>query len=130
MKNLILSALLLVLTISSYAQTTITCKSRETCWYNTKSQEFDLCTDDVFDNSVFVMNKNEDMLIHRTSSMTSTYYVTASQSEEDFINYTVISDVGNEYIIMFDIEKLLVKFIGTDLEGNLFITMYSVKSVF
>lgn len=130
MKNLILSALFLVLTISSYAQTTFTCKSRETCWYDVKTETFNQCSDVSFDNSVFVMNANEDILVHKTSSMTSSYYVIATEVEEKFITYSVISDVGNEYIVIFDVDKMLIKYMGVDTNGNMFLTMYGIKSVF
>jgi hypothetical protein len=130
MKNLILSALFLVLTISSYAQTTFTCKSRETCWWNSYTETFTQCSDVYFDNSVFIMNKNEDILVHKTSSMTSSYYVVGTEVEEDYITYSVISDVGNEYLVIFDVEKMLIKYMGVDGDGNMFLTMYGIKSVF
>jgi hypothetical protein len=130
MKNLILSALFLVLTISSYAQTNFTCKSRETCWWNSYSEIFDNCSDVYFDNSVFTMNANEDILVHKTSSMTSSYYVTETDIKEDYITYSVISDVGNEYIVIFDVNKMLIKYIGVDGDGDMFLIMYSIKSVF
>jgi len=130
MKNLILSALFLVLTISSYAQTTFTCKSRETCWWNSYTETFTQCSDVYFDNSVFIMNKNEDILVHKTSSMTSSYYVVETEVEEDYITYSVISDVGNEYIVIFDVNKMLIKYMGVDGDGNMFLTMYGIKSVF
>jgi mRNA-degrading endonuclease HigB of HigAB toxin-antitoxin module len=76
------------------------------------------------------MNANEDMMVHKTSDMTSTYYVTESESEEDFITYEVVSDVGNEYTVIFDVQRMLVKFIGTDDEGDIYLTMYAIKSVF
>lgn len=130
MKNLILSALFLVLTISIYAQTTFTCKSKEICWWNASTETFSNCSEVYFDNSVFVMNANEDILVHKTSTMTSSYYVIGSEVEEDYITYSVISDVGNEYIVMFDVNKMLIKYMGVDADGDLFLTMYGIKSVF
>jgi hypothetical protein len=130
MKQLILLTFLCVFTLIGAAQTSITCKSRETCWWNADSEQFDICSDVVFDNSLFVMNANEDMMVHKTSDMTSTYYVTESESEEDFITYEVVSDVGNEYTVIFDVQRMLVKFIGTDDEGDIYLTMYAIKSVF
>ena len=76
------------------------------------------------------MNENEDMLVHKTSDMTSTYYVTTSESEEDYITYEVVSDVGNESTVIFDVQRMLVKFMGTDDEGDIYLTMYAIKSVF
>ncbi len=130
MKQLFITAILCVFSLISAAQTSITCKSRETCWWNVDSEQFDICSDAVFDNSLFVMNENEDMLVHKTSDMTSTYYVTTSESEEDYITYEVVSDVGNEYTVIFDVQRMLVKFMGTDDEGDIYLTMYAIKSVF
>jgi mRNA-degrading endonuclease HigB of HigAB toxin-antitoxin module len=130
MKQLFITAILCVFSLISTAQTSITCKSRETCWWNVESEVFDICSDAVFDNSLFVMNENEDMLVHKTSDMTSTYYVTSSESEEDYITYEVVSDVGNEYTVFFDVQNMLVKFMGTDDEGDIYLTMYAIKSVF
>lgn len=130
MKKILILSILCLSTLSAIAQTSISCKSRETCWWNADSEQFDLCSDVVFDNSLFVMNANEDMLTHKTSEMTSTYYVTSSESEEDFITYEVVSDVGNEYTVIFDVQRMLVKFIGTDEEEDIYLTMYAIKSVF
>ena len=130
MKNLVLSTLLLILTISTYAQTSFTCKSRETCWWDSDSESYNNCSDSYFDNSVFIMNENEDMVVHRTSSMTSTYYITETEVEDKFFTYDVVSDVGNKYLLMFDLEKMLIKFMGTDDEGNVFLTMYGIKATF
>lgn len=130
MNQLFITAVLCVFSLLSSAQTSITCKSRETCWWNVGNEEFDVCSDPVFDNSLFVMNKNEDMLVHKTSEMTSTYYVTSTEAEEDYITYEVVSDVGNEYTVIFDVQRMLVKFMGTDDEGDIYLTMYAIKSVF
>ena len=130
MKQLLFIAILSVFSFISAAQTRISCKSRETCCWNVDSEQFDICSDAVFDNSLFVMNENEDMLVHKTSDMTSTYYVTTSESEEDYITYEVVSDVGNEYTVIFDVQRMLVKFMGTDDEGDIYLTMYAIKSVF
>ncbi len=130
MKQLLFIAILSFFSFISAAQTSISCKSRETCWWNVDSEQFDICSDAVFDNSLFVMNENEDMLVHKTSDMTSTYYVTTSESEEDYITYEVVSDVGNEYTVIFDVQRMLVKFMGTDDEGDIYLTMYAIKSVF
>ena len=130
MKKLTLSFFALLFCLASYSQTVFTNKSRETCWWNTYSQSFDECSGTSFDNSIFILNENEDMIVHKTSSMTSTYYVTKTENESNFITYEVISDVGNSYTVIFDVEKVLIKIMGSDSEGNIFITMYSVKSVF
>lgn len=130
MKNLALVTFFLALTFISYTQITFTIKSSETCWWSDYTEDFSSCSETVFDNSVFVMNENEDMLIHKTSEMTSTYYVTETEVEEDFVTYSVTSDVGNNYIVIFDIEKMLIKFVGTDVDGNMYINMYKIKSVF
>ena len=130
MKNLVISTLLLMITISTYAQTSFTCKSRETCWWDSYLESYNNCSDSYFDNSVFIMNENEDMVVHRTSSMTSTYYITETEVEDKFFTYDVVSDVGNKYLLMFDLEKMLIKFMGADDEGNVFLTMYGIKATF
>ena len=130
MKNLTLSFVAILFCFLSYSQTVFTNQSKETCWWNTYKQKFEQCSGTSFDNSVFIVNENEDMVVHRTSTMTSTYYVTKTEVETNFITYEVISDVGNSYTLMFDVAKRLVKIMGSDSQGNVFITMYSVKSVF
>ena len=130
MKNRILTLVFLAITAITYAQTTFSSKSVELCIWNDKYENFNDCYGSQFDNSVFVLNENEDMLIHKTSEMTSTYYITNTESEEDFVTYNATSDIGNEYIIMFDIEKRLIKFMGVDEDGTMYLLMYGIKAVF
>lgn len=85
------------------------------------------------EHSMFVISDNEDMLVHRTQTMESSYYVgPGAELDKDRGIWTVsaTSDVGNEYLYMFDFKYKMVKAIYKDKEGRTIMILFRVKAIF
>lgn len=112
------------------AQSSFSCVEREYCYWNDTIKDFDNCSG-YEDNSLFVMNASETMFTHTTESLKSSYYVQSKEYDEknDVYRYKVVSDVGNEYIYIFDpknkqIRALFVK------DGETILLTFTVKASF
>jgi hypothetical protein len=104
MKTLILFfTLTLTFATGLFAQISFSCSYREYCTWNEYTEKFGNC-EGYEESSLFVMNKDETMFTHTIESMKSTYYVTDSEYDDanEVWSYTVTSDVGNEYLYVFD----------------------------
>lgn len=65
------------------------------------------------ENSMFKINKKLTMFEHTTPDMSSSYYISESEynEEEEILSLVVVSDVGNDYIYVFDISNDTIKVI-------------------
>ena len=130
MKKLLL-LLLFVTPIICFSQTSFSCDLKEFCDWNEDNNTWERDCNPFEDHSLFVMNKDETMFIHTTSTMKSTYYVKEKLSEEDNqFSYNVVSDVGNEYFYIFDVKNEEVKALTEDENGNAILVRWYVKSIF
>ena len=130
MKKLLL-LLLFVSPIICFSQTSLSCNLKEFCYWDDVSESWGDDCNPFEDNSLFVMNKDETMFVHTTSTIKSTYYVKETlPSKEDLYWYSVVSDVGNEYIFLFDLKNEEVKAITEDENGSSILIRYYVKSIF
>jgi hypothetical protein len=134
MKRLLL--LLFVVPIICFSQTSISCEYKEQCQWNQYEGNWYDCGNSYEDNSLFVMNKDETMFTHTTSEIKSTYYVkkaryTQEDQENGFFAYDVVSDAGNEYYFIFDLENKEVKGVSTSGEqDDWYLIRWYVKSIF
>lgn len=122
--------LLLILTLLSFkikSQISVSCSYRETCYWNSSTQAFDICSGYV-ERGLFEVNDRETMIVHTIENITSTYYVKRSSYDEVYKSsvFEVVSDVGNHYTFIFDAKNQLVKILRQD---NILIMFY-IKSVF
>jgi hypothetical protein len=122
--------LLLLLTLFSFtikSQISVSCSYRETCYWNSSTQAFDICSG-YSEKGLFEVNKRETMIIHTINNITSTYYVKRSSYDEEYKSsvFEVVSDVGNYYTFIFDAKNQLVKILRQDDT----LIMFYIKSVF
>ena len=94
--------------------------------YNDLTEDFDKVSG-YDENSMFKINENLTMFEHITPNMTSTYYVTNSSFDEDDgqLSLNVTSDVGNEYLYIFDINDNEIRVLFLD--GSNQILVFQVK---
>ena len=97
--------------------------------YNPNTKIFDPIGDPVFDNSVFTLNKNEDMVVHKTSEATTTYYLSNRIINDQVFTYDAISDRGHDFTILFDLDNGAVKLMGNQ-DDAYYLILYSIKAVF
>jgi len=70
------------------------------CEYDSVNKNFNNCTANAGEASLFELNAGKTMFTHTTSSMTSHYYVQSKKfdSQYNLYTYDVVSDVGNKYV--------------------------------
>ncbi len=122
--------LLTFMFLSSFSQTSFSCYYREYCYWNENTEEFENC-EGYEEASLFVINESETMFTHTIESMKSTYYVNDSEydSENDVFTYDVVSDVGNEYLYIFDPSNKEVRAVFVQ-DGATVLVRFYVKAIF
>jgi len=129
MNRIIITAIISLSSYLGFGQLSITISSKEIKKFNHNTETYDSYSKAVFDNSIFILNKNEDVLLHKTSEYNRTYYLTFSNNDDDIYTYNAIDDSGVEWIILFDFKKNLLKLMLTSDDG-IFLILYEIKSVF
>ena len=105
-----------------------------TCyWDNLK--EWNNCSNKEY-NSLFTFNKDVTMITHTTSKLKSVYYIkdienNQEDSEDLLFKYEVVSDVGNEYLMYFDLSNEQIRILSFKGEiEDWYMHVLSMKSVF
>lgn len=136
MKKLFLLLVLGFFTLNLFSQTSITVETKKFCIYQIEQQEFTDCNI-TEEPSIFVFNKQETLFTHTTPTIKSTYYVRETDHDDSnngIFMYNVVSDVGNEYIFIFDLkERVIVALYMNDYkEGdiNTLSVIWQIKAVF
>lgn len=111
MKRTLIIIAIIHCSILAFSQSNISIKEVQMCHWSEYDQTYSNCSDWVYDNSLFTINKAETMIVHKTSTRTSTYYVNRKWRDGDYFFYTVTSDVGNSYTQIFDFVHNLVKIV-------------------
>ena len=131
MKKLLL-LLLFTTPIICFSQTSFSCDLREFCDWDEVTKVWENDCDPFEYNCLFVMNKDETMFVHTTPTIKSRYYVKEilDIGEEDQIWYSVVNDVNNEYLFLFDLRHEEIKAITEDDNGNSILIRWYVKAIF
>ena len=112
--NKIMIFLLFCLCISTNIQAQIyaTCTHRDYYKWNDSTKEFEYLNG-YDENSMFKINNKLSMFEHTTPDMSSSYYISESEynEEDEILTLVVVSDVGNNYIYVFDISNNTIKVI-------------------
>ncbi len=128
MKKLIFLIVIFLFTSLCYSQSHVETYYREYCFYNDDSQEFDDCNG-YEEISTFDIADDWSYWVHTTPKMQSTYYVIDTKYMEEYglTFYYVESDVGNNYIYVFDILKDEIRIFGKNKEGEEYILTFYVN---
>lgn len=80
------------------------------------------------ENSMFKINAKLTMFDHTTPTISSTYYASSSNYDEDeqTLTMNVVSDVGNNYLYVFDIKNDVVRVLSEQDEG-VYMIVFTVK---
>ena len=130
MKNLLALMVLMITATMLFAQTSYSCYYREYCDWDGDQEKFVDC-EGYDESSLFVMNADETLFNHTTESMKSAYYVKTSEYDavNDVWQYDVTSDVGNEYIYIFDKKNKEIRVLVVKDDKIIMIRFY-VKAIF
>lgn len=110
----------------AYTQVYISTNKTEFCTYNERTEKFDNCKD-WEENTMFEVNAEETMFTHTTNDISSAYYVKDKSEEDGMILWTVVSDVGNKYVYVFDFENEMVSVVGNSDDAGQFMKTYFIK---
>jgi hypothetical protein len=133
MKTLLLSLCIFALTVLtnlSYSQLNVSTDVKEYYdWDNTKEEWVISSAEDPF-FSFFEFNEDFTLLTHTTSDITSAYIIKSEEYDEPRDQYTfeVVSDVGNEYLLIMDKNNNNIRFIGED-ESGTYLVRFRIKKV-
>jgi len=130
MKTILTLISFILLGYGAYAQTSYSCNYREYCDWDSENEKFVNC-EGYEESSLFVMNAEETMFNHTTESIKSAYYVTTKEYDavNDVMTYNVKSDVGNEYIYVFDKKNNEIRVLAMKDDKIIMIRFY-VKAIF
>lgn len=109
------------------AQIYASCTHRTILKYDTDEEEFEYQSG-YDENSMFKINAKLTMFEHTTPTISSTYYVSSSNYDENeqTLTMNVVSDVGNNYMYVFDIKNDVVRVLSEQ-DGNVYMIVFTVK---
>lgn len=129
-KIFLLSIAVVFITEGLRAQVSYSCYYREYCKYNSNTEKYDIC-EGYEEPSLFVINKDQTMFTHTIETMKSTYYVNEKSfdSENNLLLLSVVSDVGNRYIYVFDPSNKEIRILYIK-DGQKMLIRFYVKAIF
>lgn len=109
------------------AQIYASCTHRDYYAYNEATEDFEY-QNGYDENSLYKINSQWTMFDHTTPSISSSYYVSSSEynEEENVLVMNVVSDVGNKYLYSFDFGENKVRILFNDGDG-LQLIVFTVK---
>ncbi|MDO4216805.1 MAG: hypothetical protein Q4D03_01365 [Bacteroidales bacterium] len=127
MKKIIIALILISLGYSTMAQAYFSCTQRSVFVYNETTESYDLMQS-YEETSLFELNENLTMFTHTTPNMKSTYYIKDQEYDEESSIYLfdVVSDVGNKYTYIFDLENKVIKVVFED-DNEIRMLLFTVK---
>jgi hypothetical protein len=138
MRKIILLSILFALTLVSALSAQLSFSTDHYKYYrvvpdtvDTSKNNYILMKEEL-DNSIFHINKNYTMFTHQTSSLQSAYYV---QGKGEYVEEdkswaaNVMSDAGNTYFYIFDVENEQIRAVIHKKEET-FLIVYFCKSIF
>lgn len=103
MKQILLIISLLFASIISFAQLNISTNYRQDGVWNEETSQWDILSTDE-GGTLFEFNKELTTFHHTTASISSDYFITKYDYNDEEVKYTmnIKSDVGNEYEMIID----------------------------
>jgi hypothetical protein len=118
MKKLILFIIFCLLTTFVFSQFHVSTNSRIDFTWDKESDDWKFESEDQESLTFFEFNKEFTMVKHTTSSSTSGFLIKHQEHDEEDGNnqyiLTVVSDVGNKYMMIYDIKNENIRFIPDD----------------
>ena len=131
MKSLISSICLLTfLSTNVFAQMSISTNLRQDFTWDYENEEWSLTSTDEEELTFFEFNKDFTMFKHTTASLTSAYMIKSMEEDKEREQWEldIISDIGNNYLMIIDFNNENVRFIS-DSESDSYLVKHVIKSV-
>lgn len=124
-KKILLFTTLLLSTLFSFAQ-------KGDIWPTFSRQEFDISADGQIlneyqaqDYNSYYIFINNNEIIHCTSTITSLYKIINRNVAADYTDYTVVSEVGNQYVMRFNKKEKYVIITSVEKLFSVYIACYA-----
>lgn len=131
MKNLLITLFLIFGSILSIqAQMNISTNFRTDAIWDKINEEWKSIASDDEELTFFVFNKDFTMFKHTTAKVQSAYMIKSQKHDEEKNRYEfdVVSDVGNDYYMIFDIKNNNVRFIY-ERDDDMLMVQHDIKNV-
>lgn len=118
---------MIVMGMCAQAQFYFSCTHREYYVYDVETEDFTYLNG-YDENSMFKLNENLTMFEHTTPDISSTYYVSKSEydEEEGTLSLDVVSDVGNKYFYTFDVDREKIRVLYTR-DDSIYLLVFTIK---
>ena len=129
MKREILFLMALLFSIQLiFAQMHISTNLRQDAVYNKETQSYDKIAEDQPGITFIDFSVNYTLFTHKTQKMSSTYSITSSESndEDETITFDIVSDIGNTYIMVLDLNNNHINFLY-EVDGEIYVIRHSIK---
>lgn len=127
MKHIYILILLLLLSFNSFSQLEVTIQQRSYCTYHFEGDSLSNCFSKLED-SVFIINKTESEIYFTVDNKTNIYYVIGTSHQHyGIFTYRVVSDMNNEYILIFDLKRGWVIALMIDFYKEVYKTVEAVR---
>ena len=129
MKKSIFLIFVTYINLTAIAQLNVSTNLRVNYTWNDTNNEWEYVSQDDKSSTFFEFNEGLTMVKHTTEKSTVNYKIKSSEREssdgKNQIIMMIISDVGEEYMMIFDIKEKKVAYIPVDDD---FMVEYSIKS--
>lgn len=130
MRTLLFLTSFFCLTSISFAQLTVSTDTRIDFSWDKESEDWKFESEDEEALSFFEFNKDFTMVKHTTARTTSGYLIKSQVHDKEDDNnrylFSIVSDVGNKYIMIYDIKFNSIRFVTEDITSMI---KYKIKSV-
>lgn len=117
-KKIILLGIALISCFSTFAQLNVSTNLRMDFSWDNVNKEWKFESQDEESLTFFVFNKDFTLVKHTTASVTSAYMIKSQEHDEedgrDQYIFDVVSDVGNKYMMIFDVKNDNIRFVNND----------------
>lgn len=129
MREITLFGLFYLFTTSVFSQLSVSTDSRMDFSWDKEKETWEFQNEDPEALTFFEFNEDFTMIKHTTSNTTSAYMIKSQEHDEEegrnqYI-FMVTSDVGNKYMMIYDVENGNIRFITGDFSSMI---KYRIKS--
>ena len=129
-REILFLMVLLFSTQLMFAQLHISTNLRQDAVYNDETQSYDKTAEDQPGVTFIDFSANYTLFTHKTKKMSSTYSVTSSETndEDETILFDIVSDVGNTYTMVLDVNNSQVFFLY-EVDGKIYLIRHNIKKL-
>jgi len=128
MKSLWLTIVFSCIYIQLFAQMNISTNLRQDGYWDEEKEEWIIVSEDEDELTFFEFNKDFTMFKHTTPGITSAYIIKSQTKDEERNQFelTVVSDVGNKYMMILDVTNNNLRFLY-EKKGTMWMVRHSIK---